>query len=81
MHSYYNKLLPNHVDDYFIAISSIQSRSTRIFIYNNLIFPRANSSSEQSSFTFVGSEVVSPIPDSVKSSAILLAKGNLRNVY
>jgi len=30
MHSYHNKLLPNHFDEYFIPISSIHSHSTRL---------------------------------------------------
>jgi len=38
MHSYYNKLLPNHFDDYFIPISSVHSYTTRISTSNNLFY-------------------------------------------
>jgi len=44
MHSHYNKLLPNHFDDYFIAISSVLSHSTRLSTSSNLFLPRVNSS-------------------------------------
>jgi len=30
MHSYHNKLLPNHFDEYFITLSSIHYHSTRL---------------------------------------------------
>jgi len=30
MHSYHNKLLPNHFDEYFIPLSSIHYHSTRL---------------------------------------------------
>jgi len=43
-HSYHNKLLPNHFDDYFIPISSIHSYSTRQATSNNLFLPRVKSS-------------------------------------
>jgi len=56
MHSY-NKLLPNHFDEYFIPISSIHSHSTRIATSNNLFLPRVNSSSGKCSLTFVGPKV------------------------
>jgi len=39
MHSYHNKLLPNHFDEYFIPISSIHSHSTRLATSNNLFLP------------------------------------------
>ena len=41
MHSYYNKLLPNHFDEYFIPISSIHSHFTRLATSNNPFLPRA----------------------------------------
>jgi len=54
MHSYHNKLLPNHFDEYFIPISTIHSHSTRLATSNNLFLPRVNSSSGKCSLTFVG---------------------------
>jgi len=63
MHSYYNKLLPNHFDEYFIPISSIHSHSTKLANSNNLFLPRVNSSSGKCSFTFVGPKVWSSIPN------------------
>ena len=36
MHSYHNKLLPNHFDEYFIPLSSIHYHSTRLGTSNNL---------------------------------------------
>jgi len=39
MHSYYNKLLPNHFDDYFIPVSSIHSHFTRLSTSINLFLP------------------------------------------
>jgi len=38
MHSYCDKLLSNHFDDYFIPISSINSYSTRLSTSNNLFY-------------------------------------------
>ena len=48
MHSYHNKLLPNHLW-VFYSISSIHSHSTRLTTSNNLFLPRINSSSGQCS--------------------------------
>ena len=44
MHSYHNKLLPNHFDEYFIPISSIHSHSTRLttYFYLELTLPQEN---------------------------------------
>jgi len=36
MHSYYNKLLPNHFDEYFIPISSINFYYTKLSTSNNM---------------------------------------------
>jgi len=69
MHSYYNKLLPNHFDDYFIQISSIHSYSTRLTTSNNLFLLRVTSSSGKYSLTFVGQKVYFSIPDGIKSLA------------
>jgi len=41
MHSYHNKLLPNHFDESLIPISSIHSPSTRLATSNKLFLPRA----------------------------------------
>jgi len=40
MHSYHNKLLPNHFDDYFLPVRLIQYHYTRLFTYNNTFLPR-----------------------------------------
>ena len=40
MHSYHNKLLPNHFDEYFIPLSSIHYHSTRLATSKNLFLPR-----------------------------------------
>jgi len=40
MHSYHNKLLPNHFDEYFISLSSIHYHSTRLATCKNLFLPR-----------------------------------------
>ena len=45
MHSYHNKLLPNHFDVYFVPLSSIHYHSTRLATSANLFLPRVNSSS------------------------------------
>ena len=77
MHSYYNKLLPNHFDEYFIPISSIHSYSTKLSISNNMFSPRVNSSSGKCSLTFVGPNVWSSTPDCMKSYATFTFKWNL----
>ena len=46
MHSYHNKLLPNHFDEYFVPLSSIHYHFTRLATSKNLFLPRVNSSSE-----------------------------------
>ena len=66
MHSYHNKLLPNHFDEYFIPLSSIHYHSTRLAISENLFFPGVNSSSRKCSLKFIGPKVWSAIPDDVK---------------
>jgi len=63
MHSYYNRQLPNHFDDYFIPLSSIHSYPTRLSTSNNMLLLRANSSSGKCFHRFVGPEVWSAIPD------------------
>jgi len=44
MHSYHNKLLPNHFVEYFIPLSSIHEHSTRLATPRNLFLPSVNSS-------------------------------------
>ena len=78
MHSYCNKLLPNHFDDCFIPISSIHSYATRLSIFNNLFLPKVNSSSGKCSLTFVGLKVWSSIPNCVKSSATFAFRWKVR---
>ena len=72
MHSYHNKLLPNHFDEFFIPISSIHYHSTRLATFNNPFLPNVNSSSGKCSLTFVGSKVWSSIPNDSKSSTTFI---------
>jgi len=53
MHSYYNKLLANQFDNYFISISSIHSQFKRLSASINLFLPRVNSSSGKCFLAFV----------------------------
>jgi len=78
MHSYHNKLLPTHFDEYFIPISSIHSHSTRLATSSNLFLPRVNSSSGKCSLTFVGPKVWSSIPNDIKYSTALTFKWKLK---
>ena len=68
MHSYHNKLLPNHFDEYFVPLSSIHYHSTRLATSKNLFLPRVNSSSGICSLKFIGPKVWSSIPDDIKFS-------------
>ena len=68
MHSYHNKLLPNHFDEYFIPLSSIHYHSTRLATSKNLFLPRVNSSSGKCSLKFIGPKVWSSIPDDILST-------------
>jgi len=65
MHSYHNKLLPNHFDEYFITFRSIHYHSTRLATSKNLFLPRDNSSSGKCSVKFIGPEVWSSMPDDI----------------
>jgi len=78
MHSYHNKLLPNHFDDYFIPISSIHPHSTRLATSNNLFLPRVNSSSGKGSLIFVGPKVWSSVPNDIKYSTTFTFKWKLK---
>jgi len=66
MHSYHNKLLPNHFDEYYIPLSSIHYHSTRLATSKHLFLPRVNSSSGKFSLKFIGPKVHSSIPDDIK---------------
>jgi len=77
-HSYYNKLLPNHFDDYFILISSIHFHSTRLSTSNNWFLPVINSSSGKFCLTFIGPKAWSSIPDDIMSSTTFTFKWKLR---
>ena len=78
MHSYYNKMLPNYFDDYFISISSIHSHSTKLSTSYNLLLRRVNASLEKCSLTFVGPKVWSSMPDCIKSSTTFTFKWKLK---
>ena len=78
MHSYHNKLLPNHFDEYFIPLSSIHYHSTRLATSKNLFLPRVNSSSGKCSLKFIGPKVWSSIPDDIKLSTSFTFKWKLK---
>jgi len=68
MHSYYNKLRPNYVDEHFIALSSIHYHSTKLATSKNLFLHRFNSSSGKCSLKFIGPKVWSSIQDDINFS-------------
>ena len=78
MHSYLNKLLPNHFNEYFIPLSSIHYHSTRLATSKNLFLPRVNSSSGKCSLKFIGSKVWSSIPDDIKLLTTFTFKWKLK---
>jgi len=78
MHSYHNKLLPNHFDENFIPLSSIHYHSTRLATSRNLFLPRVNSSSGKCSLKFIGPNVWSSIPDDIKFSTTFTFKWKLK---
>ena len=78
MHSYHNKLLPNHFHEYCVPLSSIHYHSTRLATSKNLFLPRVNSSSGKCSLKFIGPKVWS-IPDDINFQPPLSLNGNLRN--
>ena len=78
MHSYHNKLLPNHFDEYFIPLSSIHYHSIRLATSKNLFLPRVNSSSGKCSLKFIGPKVWSSIPDDIKLSTTFTFKWKLK---
>jgi len=78
MHSYHNKLLSNHFDEYFVPLSSIHYHSTRLATSKNLFLPRVNSSSGKCSRNFIGPKVWSSIPDDIKFSITFTFKWKLK---
>jgi len=78
MHSYHNKLLPNHFDEYFVPLSSIHYHSTRLATSKNLFLPRVNSSSGKCSLKFISPKVWSSIPDDIKFSTTFTFKWKLK---
>jgi len=78
MHSYHNKLLPNHFDEYFIPLSSIHYHSTRLATSKNLFLPRVNSSSGKCFLKCIGQKIWSSIPDNIKFSTTFTFKWKLK---
>ena len=78
MHSYHNKLLPNHFDEYFVPLSSIHYHSIRLATSKNLFLPRVNSSWGKCSLKFIGPKVWSSIPDGIKFSTTFTFKCKLK---
>ena len=81
MHSYHNKRLPNHFDEYFVPLSSIHYHSTRLATSKNLFLPRVNSSSGKCSLKFIGPKVWSSIPDDIKFSTTFTFKWKLKKHF
>ena len=78
MHSYHNKLLPNHFDEYFIPLSSIHYHSTRLATSRNLFLPRVNSSSGKCFLKFIGPKLWSSTTDDIKFSTTFTFKWKLK---
>jgi len=78
MHSYHNKLLPNHFYEYFVPLSSIHYHSTRLATSKNLFLPRVNSSSGKCSLKFIGPKVCSSVPDDIKFSTTFTFQWKLK---
>jgi len=81
MHSYHNKLLPNHFDEYFVPLSSIHYHSTRLATSKILFLPRVNSSSGKCSLKFISPKVWSSIPDDIKFSTTFTCKWKLKKHF
>jgi len=81
MHSYHNKLLPNHFDEYFIPLSSNHYHSTRLATSKNRFLPRVNSSSGKCSLKFIGLKVWSSIPGDIKLSTTFTFKWKLKKHF
>jgi len=78
MHSYHNKLLPNHFDIYFIPLRSIHYHSTRLATSRNLFLPRVDSYSGKRFLNIIGPKVWSSIPDDIKFSTTFTFKWKLK---
>jgi len=76
INSCYNKLFPNHFEDYFNPISSIHSYSTRLSTSNNLFL--VSSSSGKFSLTFDVPKVWFSIADSITSYTTFIFKLKLK---
>ena len=76
MHSY-NKLLPNHFDEYFVPLSSIHYHSTRLATSKNLFLPRVNSSSGKCSLKFTGPKYGLQYQTILNFQPLLPSNGNL----
>jgi len=89
MHSYQNKLLPNHFDHLFQSALFILTHKIFHFWWqkfywlqkfkHNLLLPRVNLSSGKWSTAFFGSKVWSSIPDSETLLPTLPLNCKLRN--
>jgi len=79
MHSYHNKPLPNHFDEYSIPLSSIHYHSTRLATSENLFLSRVNSFSEKCSLKFNDPKVWSSTQEmTLKFQPPLPLNGNLK---
>ena len=79
MHSYYNKLLPNHFDEYFIPLSSIHYHSTKLVTSKNLFLPRVNSSSGKCSLNLLAQKYGLQYQSILNFPPPLPLNGNVRN--
>jgi len=69
MYSFYNDGLPNHFDNYFAEIASVNKYETRLVFLQKYYLPRMKTSLGQLSLKYVGPEIWSNIPENLKSSS------------
>ncbi len=66
MFKYHKRLLPLNFDNYFIRPNTIHTHNTR-FSQSNFLIPRKNKSIGKNTLGFLGAQLWSTIPDSLKS--------------
>jgi len=69
MYSFYNGGLPNHFDNYFAEIASVQKYQTRLASLQQYYWPRMKTSLGQLSLKYIGPKIWSNIPEKLKSSS------------
>jgi len=79
MHSYYNKLLPNHFENYFISISFIHSHATRLSTSNSLFLPRVNPSQQNVPLHLLAQRCGFQYQTVLSLQPLLLSNGKLKS--